>query len=402
MAEIQRIVIAGGSLAGLRAAQALREEGFDGKLTIVSDETVLPYDRPPLSKQVLMGSWAPAQATLEDEGTLADVAEWRLGTKAVGLDLERQTLQLSDGERLPFDRALIATGASPLNLPGTPPLAGIHTLRTMDDCLTIRAAFESGARVAVIGAGFIGCEVAAAARAHNLDVSLLEALDAPLERAIGFDAGMAAARLHTGRGVDVRCGVRVNGFEGSGRVEAVRLGDGTLVPADVVIVGVGVRPNTGWLEGSGLALGNGVVCDQFCRTSHPAVYAAGDVARWYNPRFETEMRVEHWTNAVEQGMAAAHNMLAAESRQEAFAPVPYVWSDQYDLSIRFAGYTQDADEARVVRGSFDAGEFLVLYRRGARLGGVLAFGMGKLMTQHQRLIARDATWEEALAFRPKE
>lgn len=402
MAEIQRIVIAGGSLAGLRAAQALREEGFDGKLTIVSDETVLPYDRPPLSKQVLMGSWEPAQAVLEDEGTLADVAEWRLGTKAVGLDLERQTLQLSDGERLPFDRALIATGASPVNLPGTPPLAGIHTLRTMDDCLTIRAAFESGARVAVIGAGFIGCEVAAAARAHNLDVSLLEALDAPLERAIGFDAGMAAARLHTGRGVDVRCGVRVNGFEGTDRVEAVRLGDGTLVPADVVIVGVGVRPNTGWLEGSGLALGNGVVCDQFCRTSHPAVYAAGDVARWYNPRFETEMRVEHWTNAVEQGMAAAHNMLAVESRQEAFAPVPYVWSDQYDLSIRFAGYTQDADESRVVRGSFDAEEFLVLYRRGARLGGVLAFGMGKLMTQHQRLIARDATWEEALAFRPKE
>jgi NADPH-dependent 2,4-dienoyl-CoA reductase/sulfur reductase-like enzyme len=402
MSAIERIVIAGGSLAGLRAAQTLREEAFDGSLTIVSDETSLPYDRPPLSKQVLMGAWQPAQAALEDEETLTALAEWRLGTRATRLDLERREMSLSTGERLPFDRALIATGASPVTLPGTPGLKGIYTLRTMDDCLAIRASFEAGARVAIIGAGFIGCEVAAAARSFGLDVTVLEALSAPLERSVGAAAGMAAARLHASRGVDVRCGVRVTGFEGSEAVEGVRLGDGSLVPADVVVVGVGVRPNTSWLQDSGLSLGDGVLCDQFCRTSDPAVYAAGDVARWYNPRFETDMRVEHWTNAVEQGMAAARNMLTGDQEQEVFAPVPYVWSDQYELSIRFAGYAPGADESRLVRGSFESGEFLVLYRRGEALGGVLAFGMGKLMTQYQRLIHRNSGWEAAVSYPPKE
>lgn len=399
MTHINKIVIVGGSLAGLRAAQTLRDSGFAGDLVVVSGEAHLPYDRPPLSKQVLSGAWEPAQAELEPEEAVLALGDWRFNTLATGLDVAENEVSLSSGERIAYDRLLIATGASPISLPGTPALAGIHTLRTLDDAIAIRSAMESGARVAIVGGGFIGCEVAAASRGYGLETTIIEGLETPLQRVLGREVGDAFGRLHTARGVDLRCGASVTGFEGGSRVEAVRLADGSSIAADLVVVGVGARPNVSWLAQSGLELGNGVVCDEFCRTSDPDVFAAGDCASWFNPRYGRAMRIEHWTNAVEQGMTAAANMLA-EGDLESFAPVPYVWSDQYDVSARFAGYNVDYDEVRVVRGDLAKMEAVVLYRMGDRLAAVLSVGMGRVFTRYQRFLQKDPTWDEGLAFDP--
>lgn len=399
MANINRIVVVGGSLAGLRAVQSLRDNGFEGDLAIVSGEPHFPYDRPPLSKQVLSGAWERAQADLETEEDVLALGDWRFHTLATGLDAGAHEVMLSSGERIPYDRLLIATGASPITLPGTPPLAGIHTLRTVDDAIAIRAAMEAGARVAIVGGGFIGCEVAAASRGYGLETTIIEGLETPLQRVLGREVGQAFGRLHSARGVDLRCGASVTGFEGASRVEAVRLADGSMIPADLVVVGVGARPNVSWLAESGLELGNGVVCDQFCRTSDPDVFAAGDCAQWLNPRYGVAMRIEHWTNAVEQGMTAAANMLAGDA-MEPFAPVPYVWSDQYDVSVRFAGYNVGYDQARVIRGDLDQMEALVLYRTGERLAAVLSIGMGRVFTRYQRFLEKDPSWEEGLAYDP--
>ena len=250
---------------------------------------------------------------------------------------------------------MIATGASPRRLPGTPALAGIHVLRTLDDCLRLRGELERSPRVAVVGAGFIGAEVAATCRQRGLEVTLLETLPFPLGAAVPAAIGETLAAIHRDAGVTLRCGVRVAGFAGDARVEGVRLADGTLIPADVVVVGIGVAPETRWLEGSGLALGDGVLCDETLATGAPGVVAAGDVARWRNPLFGESMRVEHWTNAVEQAGAAAERLLAGPAAGKPFAPVPFVWSDQYDRKIQIAGRVspqrRDADRARHARGA---------------------------------------------------
>src|SRR5205085_752050 len=240
-----------------------------------------------------------------------------------------RAVRLNDGEALSFDGLVIATGASARRLPHPPSLAGLHVLRTLEDCLTLRSALAAGSRVAVVGAGFIGAEVAATCRKRGLEVDLVEALPAPLANSLGTQAGNWCSQLHLDHGVRLHSGVTVTGFEGYERVEALRLSDGQVLPADVVLMGVGVVPQTGWLEGSGIELDNGVVCDEYCRTSAPAVVAAGDVARWYNPLFEESMRVEHWTNAVEQGEAAARSLVLGPDDLTPYAPAPYFWSDQY-------------------------------------------------------------------------
>jgi NADPH-dependent 2,4-dienoyl-CoA reductase/sulfur reductase-like enzyme len=272
----------------------------------------------------------------------------------------------------------------------------MHVLRTLDDCLAIRAGLESGARVAVIGAGFIGAEVAASARERGLDVTLIEALPVPLVRGLGPAMGAACARLHTAHGVSLRCGVTVDSVEGSERVERLQLSDGTSVDADLVVVGVGVAPETGWLESSGLGLSDGVVCDATCAASAPGVYAAGDVARWYNPLFEERMRVEHWTNAAEQGVAAARSVLTGPAGAQPFAPVPFFWSDQYETKIQFVGRSRPDDEVRVVHGSVEDGRFVALYGRAGRLVGALAFSWPRLLMQYRGLLSRSATWDEAV------
>jgi NADPH-dependent 2,4-dienoyl-CoA reductase/sulfur reductase-like enzyme len=397
---VERIVVVGASLAGLRAAEALRRGGFTGTLVLVGAEEHLPYDRPPLSKQVLAGNWDADRVWLRKPDDYEPLGlDLRLGQRATDLDVDGREVVLHGGERLPYDAAIIATGAAPRRLPGTPQLDGVVELRTLDDALALRAAFEQQPRVVVVGAGFIGAEVAATARQRGLDVTVLEALPVPLSRGLGDRMGMACAALHLDHGVDLRCGVGVAGFEGEERVSGVRLTDGSVVPADVVVVGVGVAPATAWLESSGLELNDGVVCDEHCRAA-PCVYAAGDVARWTNPLFDESMRVEHWTNAAEQGQAAAENLLAGEGRGTPFAPVPFFWSDQYDVKIQFVGRSRPGDDVEVVDGSLEAHRFVALYGRKGRLVGCLGFSRPRLVMAYRRLLAEGASWDEALALQP--
>jgi NADPH-dependent 2,4-dienoyl-CoA reductase/sulfur reductase-like enzyme len=393
-----RVVVVGASLAGLSALETLRQEGFEGELIAVGAEPTLPYDRPPLSKQVLQGQWETDKVMLRDQGQYDGLGvTWHLGRRATGLDPGARTVTLDDGEPLAYDGLVIATGATPRWLGAAPDLAGVHVLRTLDECLALRAELEKASRLCVVGAGFIGAEVAASARLRGLAVTVLEALPAPLARAFPAEMGAACAALHLDHGVDLRCGVTVAGFEGQGRVSGVRLGDGSVVDADVVVVGVGVVPETGWLESSGLAIDNGVMCDASCATSSPGVVAAGDIARWPNNLFGETMRVEHWSNAVEQGAAAAKRLLAPPGEAVDFTPVPYFWSDQYDAKIQFLGRCCPTDEVRVVDGSIEERRFVALFGRAGRLVGALAFSRPRLLMAYRKLLAAKTSFEDAIA-----
>ena len=409
----QRVVIVGASLAGLTAAEALRQEGFDGEIVLIGDEVEEPYDRPPLSKQLLTGEWGEERLALrsKEEWAALELAFWG-GRTAVGLDLEHRAVRLADGEAVGYDGLVIATGARPRPLPSTVQaaagLGGVHTLRSRQDALRLRADFQRGGPAAVIGAGFIGAEVASSARALELPTALVEAQAGPLLGPLGAELSQWAAQLHRANGVDLRCNAAVAELVGSpatGRVEAIVLADGSRLAADVVVVGVGVRPNVEWLEGSGLSIGDGVICDQYCRAA-PGVYAAGDAARWLYGRLtpfayaepQRTLRVEHWTNAVEQGLAAAQNLLR-ESRGEAleaFQPIPYFWSDQHGVSIMAAGVTSPRDDVRVVQGSLAENRFAALYGLRGKVSGVVAVGWPRMLRRYQGLIREGARWEEAL------
>ncbi len=397
--RLERVVIVGASLAGMRAAEELRAQGHAGTITVVGDEPHLPYERPPLSKQVLAGT-QPAEATAvaPATGTLDDLdLTWCLGAAATGLDLAARSVHLAGGERLPFDGLVIATGASPRRLPGTDHLDGVHTLRTIDDCTAIRAALLQGPRrVAVVGAGFIGAEVAATCRGLGLDVTLIEALPAPVERGLGAEMGAVVADVHRDHGVDVRLGVGVVRIEGGNRVERVTLTDGTALDVDLVVVGIGVAPNTEWLEGSGLAIDDGVVCDETCSAA-PGVVAAGDVATWPNLRFGEKMRVEHWDNAIEMGAHAARRLLGGPGSLEPYAPVPWFWSDQYDRKLQLAGRACAGDDVEVVAGSTAERRFAALYGRGGRVVGVLGMNMPAKVMRWRALVEAGASWDHALA-----
>lgn len=397
MGDVHRIVIVGASLAGLTAAETLRDAGYEGTITLVDAAPSLPPDRPPLSKQVLSGEWEPERASPPSAERLGDFdLDLHFGARAVGLDVGGHRLELDDGA-LQFDRLLIATGASPRRLSPPEGMEGIHVLRTMEDCLAIRSDLDAGPeRVVVIGAGFIGAEVAATCRKRGLAVTVLEALDVVLGRVLGPEIGAVVGNLHRDNGVDLRLGVGVEGFEGSDRVGGVRLIDGSLIDADVVVVGIGVVPNTGWLDGSGLTIDSGVVCDQTCLAA-PGVAAAGDVARWPNRLFGQTMRVEHWDNALEQGAAAAHRLLVADDEAVPFAPVPWFWSDQYDRKIQLAGWIDGADECKVVDGSLTERRFVAAYRRGPRLTGVLGMNRPRHVMRFKLRIAEGIAWDEALA-----
>jgi len=392
------IAVVGASLAGLRAVEMLRSDGFDGRLTLVGAEPHLPYDRPPLSKQVLRGDWQPDRIALR-RGDWDDLAlDLRLGRRATALDLGARKLELDDGSTLDWDGLLIATGASPRWLPGTRGLAGVHVLRTLDDALALRADLEgTPGRVAVVGAGFIGAEVAATCRERGLEVSLVEPLSRPMERGLDPEIGALMAQVHRDHGVDLRLGTGVESLEGTSRVESLKLSDGTTLAADVVVIGIGVAPETGWLETSGLALGDGVICDQTCATAVPGVVAAGDVARWTHPVFGQSLRVEHWTNAVEQGVAAAKRLLAGASSGEPFASVPLFWSDQYDCRLQYAGIGGFDGERRVVHGSLEERRFVCLYEKDGRLHGALALNQARRMIAYRRMIGERASFTDALA-----
>jgi NADPH-dependent 2,4-dienoyl-CoA reductase/sulfur reductase-like enzyme len=397
------VVVIGASLAGLRAAEEVRHEGHTGPVIIVGDEIHAPYDRPPLSKQLLAGTWDVARIHHHAPDVLDTLGlEFRLGRRATGLDLDAHTVLTDDGEALRFDGLIVATGATARSLPGTDGHAAVHVLRTLDDCLAIRqvllAAGETP-RVVVIGAGFIGSEVAATCRGLGAEVTVVEALPTPLGRVLGEQMGEACAGLHRAEGVTVRTGVgvdRITSPSGDHAAAMVHLADGTDLAADVVVVGIGVVPAVSWLEGSGLTVDNGVVCSETLFAAE-GVVAAGDVARWRHAGLGEQLRVEHWTNAAEGAAAAARNLLAGSSAAQPYEPVPFFWSDQYSTKIQVVGLPGPDDEVVVVEGSAEEGKLVALYRRGDRLRAALAFSRPRHLMAYRPLLAAGASFDEALA-----
>ena len=349
-------VLVGGGLAAAKAAEAARAAGFDGRLVLVADEDALPYERPELSKGYLKGTTTRAKLDVHETGWYAEHdVEPLLGVTATGLDLAARTVALSDRRSLDWDRLLFATGASPrrLAVPGAE-RAGVHYLRTVDDADALEAALGHGGHVVVVGAGWIGLEVAAAARHYGALVTVLEAAPTPLHAVLGPELGEVFAQLHRGNGVDVRAGVGVRELTGDARVRAVVLDDGSALPADAVVVGIGVRPNTELAEQAGLPVDDGVLADETLRSlGHPDVFAAGDVARFASPVYGATMRVEHWANAANQG---GHAGRALAGSSAAYTKVPYFWTDQFGLSMEYHGWVGPAGYDAVVLRGEDEGE----------------------------------------------
>jgi 3-phenylpropionate/trans-cinnamate dioxygenase ferredoxin reductase subunit len=395
---MRSIVIVGASLAGLRTAEALRKRGYDGRLWLVGDEEHRPYDRPPLSKQVLTGEWDSSRVFFrQKEGYDGLSLDFALGQRAASLDPRARKVALSNGEVLDYDGLVIATGAYARTLPIGAGLEGLHVVRTLDDSLAIRAALEKKPRVLVVGAGFIGLEVAAACRKLGLEVTIAEADPLPLTRNLGPIVGEAIARMHRGHGVDLRCGVTVNALEGQGRVERAHLSDGTTLEVQLVVVGIGVIPNVAWLAGSGVQLGNGVECDAQCATNVPGVFAAGDVASAPNSLFEETLRVEHWSNAIDQAQLVAAGILGGGP--PAVPSLPYFWSDQYDVKLQFAGRVRPDDKLVMVEGSLDDRAYVAAFERAGVLRGALACNRPGPFIRFRKLILERATLETALAPR---
>jgi 3-phenylpropionate/trans-cinnamate dioxygenase ferredoxin reductase subunit len=356
----ERIVIVGASLAGAKAAEALREEGHEGPVTLVGAEPEAPYERPPLSKDYLRGESEREKARVHPDGFYREHdIELRLGAEVTALDPAARTVTLDGGERLPWDRLLLALGAEPrrLPLPGAD-LDGVLTLRTLADSDALRARIDAGGRLVVIGAGWIGCEAAASARQRGMEVTLLERLDHPLQGVLGAEMGSLFGDLHRDNGVEVLTGVAgVEAIEGAGRVERVRLEGGRTIDADAVLVGVGVAPRTGLAEAAGLAVDDGIVADALLRASAPGVLAAGDCASAEHPFYGRRVRVEHWANALNQG---AHAGRVMAGREEPYERLPYFFSDQFDLGMEYSGLADPAAPL-VIRGDREARELVAFW-----------------------------------------
>ena len=376
------IIIVGGGLAAVRTAEQLRRAGYEGPVTIVSDEDRLPYDRPPLSKDVLAGktedvTLKPADFYAEHNITV------ELGNAATGLDPQARTVTLADGRTLGYDELVIATGLVPKRIPSFPDVDGIFVLRTWDESQALRKWAANARNAVVVGAGFIGCEVAASLRGMGLNVVLVEPQPTPLASVLGERIGELVARLHRAEGVDLRCGVGVAEVRGAGSVQQVVLGDGTELPADLVVVGIGSRPSVDWLEGSGVQVDNGVVCDEVGRTSAPHVWALGDVASWRTAD-GAQVRVEHWSNVADQVRVLVPALLGQEVPE--VTVVPYFWSDQYDVKIQALGEPRADDTVHLVHD--DGRKFLAFYERDGKVSGVVGGGLpGKVMKVRAKIAA---------------
>lgn len=385
------IAVVGGSTAGVAAAGELRRRGFAGRLVIVGAEDHAPYDRPPLIKQFLSGQWDESRIGLPGADDPMLEADWRRGVAATGLDVAARSLDLSDGSRLQVDGIVLACGSTPRRLPGSEGIGGVQVLRSLDDARRLRAAVAAPAdRVVVIGAGFIGCEIAATCAQVGVPVSLVDPLPTPMHGVVGPTIGEVFTGLHHDHGVDLHLGVGVDGFDTDprGRLRAVRLADGTSISASIAVMGVGVTPNTAWLEGSGLTLDDGIVCD-VTSTAAPGITAAGDVARWPNPVFDgASMRIEHWDHAMGHGEQAAIALLAGSDAPE-FATVPWFWTDQFDRKLQLAGRIRPDDEMLLVDGSLDERRFVALFARAGRLVGVMGMNRpGPVMRLRARIAER--------------
>ncbi|WP_406433100.1 NAD(P)/FAD-dependent oxidoreductase [Streptomyces sp. NBC_01589] len=383
---MRTVAVVGASLAGLSAARSLRKRGYDGRLVVIGDEPHRPYDRPPLSKEFLAGDIGEADLALESDDEDLQ-AEWLLGARAAGLDSADRAVRLADGREVRADGFVIATGAAARTLPGTDGLAGVHTLRTLDDARALRDELALGGRLVVIGGGFVGAEVASTAYALGLDVTVVEAAPTPLAGPLGETMGGIVSALHADHGVRLLCGVGVKGLSGESRVDAVLLEDGRSIPADTVVVGVGARPCVEWLEGSGVALDNGVKCGADGRTSLAGVVAVGDCASWYDPHAGIHRRVEHWTGARERPDAAVATLLSWGAAEPGVPRPPYFWSDQYGVKIQFAGHSAGADSVTVEEGVPDDRSFLAVYRRAGHPVAVLAMNQPRLFMRWRKQLA---------------
>lgn len=401
----QAIVVVGGSLAGLRGAEALRDGGYDGPLTIVGDEPHRPYDRPPLSKHVLAGELAPEATTLPQLVRLR--AEWRLGQAAVALDRERRVVSLADGTTLAYEKLLIATGAKARTWPGAGAgLAGIFTIRTLEDARILQSALAKRPdRVLIVGGGLIGCEAASCCRDLGLRVSLVDPNSTPLAHLLGTVIGETLAARMRNAGVDFRPNTKVHTFSGdAGQVCRAHLHDGGVIEADLVIVALGATRDVGWLSAAGLlADAGGLTCDEACRAMTPAgtpdpdIYAAGDVARWPNPLTGGRpMAVEHWGNAVDQARHAAANMLGSPADQRPYSHLPAFWSSQFSLNIKLAGHTEGADAVAVVQGTRASQRFLAVYGKAGRSIAALSFDQARWLPAYAEAVATGAAFPPIL------
>ncbi|WP_416981820.1 NAD(P)/FAD-dependent oxidoreductase [Streptomyces sp. T028] len=403
-----RIVVVGASLAGLRAAETLREKGFAGSLTMIGDEPYEPYDRPPLSKQVLLGRAAAERTALPR--LRAVEATWRLGVAAAGLDMAGRRVRLADGDEVPYDRLLIATGvrARPWPREAEAELDGVFVLRTSDDGAALARRLAAGPkRVLVVGAGFTGSEIASACRERGLAVTVAERGASPLVGALGGVVGAVAAELQRRHGVDLRCGVMVTALEGdaSGRVRAAHLSDGSTVETDVVVVSLGATRNTEWLAGSGLGAGpRGIACDAGCRAFDirgivtDDVFAAGDVARCPHPLFGYQfLSLEHWGNAVSQARVAAHNMLSESTDRIPHMEVPSFWSSQFGVNVKSVGVPSLGTEILIAQGSLEERRFVGVYGYQGRVIGAVAFDQARWLPFYQELIETTAPFPPEFA-----
>ncbi len=387
----RRIVIAGASMGGLRAAERLRAAGFTGEIVAIGDETHLPYNRPPLSKEALASEVTHEAVAFRLRPAVSDVS-WRLGVPVVAADLQSRAVRLADGTELTYDGLVIATGMRPRRLPTPGPARGRHVVRTLEDAAALRDELRPGAEVLVIGAGFIGCEVAATARGLGASVTVVAPEAVPMLRPLGEELGTALRRRHEERGVRFLLGRTVRRFLGEARVGGAELSDGALVDADVVVEAVGSASNTEWLDGNGLDLSDGVLCDNALRVEgRPEVVAVGDVARFPNPRYDdVPRRVEHWSIPTDTARRAAITMLAglglADHDPSAFAPLPTFWSDQHDLRIQsFGAPALGQDDVRVLEGDLD-GEVVVGYHRDGNVVGVVIIGLPSAVTRYRALL----------------
>lgn len=380
----ENVLVVGASAAGLGTAEALRRKGYQGRLTVLGAETHLPYDRPPLSKQVLAGTWEAERTQLRTQEVLDGLnAEFLLGDAAVALDAATRTVRTASGRELSADAVVVATGLRARTLPGHADLRGVHVLRTLDDAAALRSELQDAARVVVVGNGVLGAEIAATAAQRGPDVTLVGLQAAPLADQFGPRIAGLLGELHTQQGVRLRSGTTVDGLTSDqGRVSGVRLPSGETLPADVVVLAIGCIPATEWLVDSGLRLEDGVVCDAHCRAAD-GIYAVGDVARWHHDTWGRSLRLENRTNAIEQTLAVAANILG-ENRP--YTPVPYFWTDQFNAKIQVYGAPSADADVTVVEGSEREHRFVALYSRAGRATGVLGWNMPKQARRHRQVL----------------
>jgi len=391
-----RVVVVGAGLGGLRTVEALRRKEYGGAITLIGAEPHAPYDRPPLTKHVLRGELA--DTTFPTDFPALDV-DTRFGVRATGLDTAAGTVALSDGGSVQYDALVLAPGAVPRTLPGVDQRPGLHVVRTIEDAHRLRDAVAASGRVVVVGGGFIGCEVAASARSVGADVDLVEVLPAPLVRVLGPEGAALAADLLTERGVRIHTGTAVTEITGEDAVTGVVLGNGTRLDTRDVVVGLGVVPDLGWLDGSGIEIGDGIACDAGGRTSVPGVYALGDAAAWHHRLAGGRRRIEHWTTTVDQANVVAANIAAGpDGAGVESADVPYFWSDVFDVKIQALGFVDAEADTRVLR---PGGKSVILYSRDGRLTAAVGFSAARHVMRLRGSVASGAPVDEVAASLPE-